>query len=270
MNKVVISFLVLLCAALHPLSASAIEIKIAEAVKLEFRSQTGLPIVDRSQHSECDHYKLTASEMSASATYADQQGWAVLNELSIGAFSFVAISPSMEPGLSGWCWIELGEVAVFESNKLIGTIHDPSQTQAKLGHIERIGEAQFRILNTENIPISDVQVRSDQVMITAPSYYISHCDGRVKTPNIYSETMPAARDEVLKLGWDPVVAEYEDRELFGDELYFYTSGVRELVSCSGTGAGFCAFQYKSRESGAMLDLITVGENYSVHRLIVEC
>ena len=65
---------------------------------------------------------------------------------------------------------------------------------------------------------------------------------------------------LIRAGWRPVenVVDPTNPDLAsGNGPAFVARGYRELVSCSGTGLGFCRFTF--RRAGWLLHVVTAGE-----------
>ena len=98
-----------------------------------------------------------------------------------------------------------------------------------------------------------------------------HPDGRYG----YDESLPdllsinnlsykEARAIVIREGWSPLQTlqegseDYKQGAMSGNGPLFWNKGYRELQTCSGTGAAYCAFLFQNK-NGDKLRVVTKGE-----------
>ena len=91
------------------------------------------------------------------------------------------------------------------------------------------------------------------------SAYAEESDWWIRIINIpYYE----ARKIILDNGWKPVQAERTDWDAkHGVPHFYYDAGYTEVVACSGTGMGYCAFKFYN-EKGEYLKVMTKEGDYS--------
>jgi hypothetical protein len=83
-----------------------------------------------------------------------------------------------------------------------------------------------------------------------------------KVPTIKGLSYDAARKKLLAAGWKPRLQplSYEQSPNIqgGNGSVFWKRGYTEITDSSGTGKGFCRFQFKDAQ-GRLLTVVTVGE-----------
>ncbi|TVQ23324.1 MAG: hypothetical protein EA367_02530 [Leptolyngbya sp. DLM2.Bin15] len=91
-------------------------------------------------------------------------------------------------------------------------------------------------------------------------------DGRVRgeaeIPTVFGLSYHEARELLIEAGWIPLLQSpsYRQQEpslRSGHGQTFWEQGYREVTSCSGTGEGFCRFEFTD-PSGRKLIVITAG------------
>lgn len=86
--------------------------------------------------------------------------------------------------------------------------------------------------------------------------------GEYEIPVVFGLTYHEAREVLITSGWMPLMqgSLYPQREVSlgsGNGKIFWDLGYWEVVSCSGTGAGFCRFEFTD-PSGRKLIVISAG------------
>lgn len=86
--------------------------------------------------------------------------------------------------------------------------------------------------------------------------------GQAAVPKIYGLSYDEARKLLIREGWIPTKRYHTEATSLdvqsGNGPTFWDRGYWEIVSCSGTGAGYCAFHF-SDPSGRYLAVTTEGE-----------
>ncbi|MEH6654095.1 hypothetical protein [Loktanella salsilacus] len=105
-------------------------------------------------------------------------------------------------------------------------------------------------------PLADLQiVGRDLVIVRNVADRDSFCSGTSNAPNIFGLPIHLARKVQLVEGWQP------NQAPIGEADSYYAEARKllpELDTCSGTGFGFCRYEY-SREVTQILTVITAGE-----------
>lgn len=195
-------------------------------------------------------------------------GWGVMSEVNLGPYQFVSFAGEFNPGTSGMCQRNQGNIAVFQNQKLTSIIYTKPENDYLIGNLEVIEGGALRVLSGGFIewPVADIQLTNDGYKIKEISELQSFCAGKSIVPNIYGDTIPQARGRLFKFGWAPSKS--------GDGLWtraqgLKDSGITEIQSCSGTGLGMCRFDYKNDHASLMVTTIAE-EGEVVKYYWVEC
>ncbi|HTM78965.1 MAG TPA: hypothetical protein VL133_15235 [Devosia sp.] len=205
----------------------------------------------------CTH--LTIKPASQGGLEAERAGWAVTGEVEIGELTAVSFVGGFEPGTSGSCLLRDGNVGFFVGKALIAVAYAPRSSPLTVGRIERFGTDGVRIWDGDYLPqpIADVHLDTpDAITIEALAAKEVFCDGGAIVPNIYGMPIAEARKTISQHGWvpvEPAAGEWPDQR----SAELAALGLTEVTGCSGTGFGFCGFEYRSAQ--ARLSVSTVGE-----------
>lgn len=255
----------------EPVSAvPAATARFASAVPaIRIVATTVLPATPAFDASFCDHLFDAPKGEAAKAVAA--KGWQITGELSAGRYQAVSFVGGAEPATSSACALSKGNVAFFEGGVLKAIAFGDGKGPA-IGRIVRTGDQGLRIWDGDILPgpVADVRVDDDGgIAIGKVAAEEKVCGGKGVVPNIYGMPINRARAALQKAGWSPIAAgapEGEDPRLEA----LVAAGVVEAESCSGTGFGFCAFNY--RGPAGTLGVATVGEGEfpSVSSYGVDC
>jgi hypothetical protein len=212
-----------------------------------------------SSQSECDW--LLKAPQSPAARMVAKAGWGVTGEGRIGKYRAVSFAGAFAPATSGSCEIGKGNVAIFDGETIVAIAYAPSSGKQSIAKILPFEEDSLRIWDGDIVPapVADIRVVDGKgLVIQKLAGKEMACGGGTPIPNIYGMPITRARKALAKAGWDAVGnGDAEGRE-DSREADLAAKGVTEVASCSGTGFGFCAFDYKRPE--AALAVTTVGDN----------
>ncbi len=83
----------------------------------------------------------------------------------------------------------------------------------------------------------------------------------VEQPLIVGMPYQEAREVILSKGWLPVHANRAEEDIdYRLPHFYYDAGYIEVIDCSGTGMGYCAFQFQNGK-GNYLHITTKGGDY---------
>ena len=95
------------------------------------------------------------------------------------------------------------------------------------------------------------------------------CDGTAQLPNLYGMPIAKARNLLTQHGWKPVARNRTQDEIGYAITDLVRQGFTEVDDCSGTGFGFCRFDYAG--PAGTLGVTTVGDGDSpVADYTVQC
>lgn len=187
----------------------------------------------------------------------EQQGWIVTGEAKLGSLNVVSFVGRMEQGTSGSCLSEDGNLAFFANGDLVALAYMSKNSDLSIGGVEQRGE-ELRLLSGDWLQqsIADVSLVHDQgVIISALPREEQFCTGKVTVPDIRQVPIILAREMLRNRGWNPVKSDEEPDGRTGE---LRALGIKEADGCSGTGFGFCGFEYKNGDDH--LAITTVGDS----------
>ncbi len=251
------SALIVLGATAGALRAEGIEFA-SQISGFEFRAVESLPSNPTPAAPEVFCGQLQNGVNTAAGRLVEQAGWRVSTEAELAGLTFVAFIGKVEPGTSGSCALGAGNIGIFKGENLRGLIYAPQGTPAGIGSFAVRDGAVLRIWDGELLPmpIADLQlIGDDLVILRNVASRDSFCGGSASIPNSYGLPLHIARQVLLAEGWTPHPAEDASSSDWIGEMQ---AKWPELQDCSGTGFGYCAWQY-SRATGQSLALTTAGE-----------
>lgn len=190
------------------------------------------------------------------------KGWKVTAEHRVGRYQAVSFIGRQEQGTSGSCQLGAGHVALFQGTALKAIIATSDEELPGVARIEPIEGGGLRIWDGDFLsqPVADLQVAVDgaaTVRPVAPREMV--CKGKASVPNIYGMPIDKARATLRKAGWTPAPnTSAETGPSDSRAIDLAKQGVVEVDDCSGTGFGYCAFNYKG-PAGTGLSVTTVGD-----------
>jgi hypothetical protein len=199
---------------------------------------------------------------------AARNGWIVTSETKLAKYDAVTFIGRLDQMTSATCVHEDGNLALFEGSRLKAIAFEPKPSAASdpddlaefdsLGFAEQIDAHRIRLhWGLPAPPFADVVLR-DGISIERIAPKDPACGGAAEVPNVFGEKIADARKKLIAFGWRPQPPPADD-PMTG---IFEGGDVPEVEACSGTGYGFCAYDYKHRK-GFGLRVISVGEEYGV-------
>lgn len=260
---VLLAFIAAPAAAQAPLFQSQLQ-------SLRITRTAALPAGPRQQLHDYCRDKVVAPR-GAGARAVAGRGWHVTGEAPLGRLVAVSFVASLEPGTSGICLVDGGNVALFGGPRLLAIVHARGEA-ALLRRITRTPvPGRLRIWSEEYTPpIADIVARGGGAAVVPIADREIWCGG-VALPNIYGLRIGPARRRLLAAGWRPAPPPAADIAdvTGGRDFDFRRAGVTEVEVCSGTGFGLCLFNYR-HPRGARLQVQTAGEEESVVDRGVTC
>jgi hypothetical protein len=230
----------------------------SEVRELAFDPVSQLPKAPASaaSRSECAGQVIDAK--SAAAREVAKAGWGVTGEAKLGAYQLVSFAGSFEPGTSGSCFVSKGNIGVFEGTALRAIAYARSSSKETIGRIQPFGKDGARIWHGDIVPapIADIRRSAQGLVIGKLAAEEKTCGGAV--PTINDMPITHARKALIAAGWTPANHGVPDDHIDEREQALALLGVTEVESCSGTGFGYCSFDY--RKGKAKLGVTTVGDN----------
>lgn len=229
----------------------------SEVNGIAFNAVTALPKAPPSAATQTECPGVVMAPKSAVARAVAKAGWGVTGEGRIGDYQLVSFAGSFEAGTSGSCHVGKGNVAVFQGTDLRAIAYGRSGSGDAIGHIEPFGKGGIRIWHGDLLPepVADMRVAGTGLVIGKLAAEERTCGGVV--PRINEMPITRARKALLAAGWTPVDHGGPEGRADERERALAERGVVEVEGCSGTGFGYCSFDYQ--RAGASLAVTTVGD-----------
>lgn len=188
-------------------------------------------------------------------------GWPVTGEAAFGPFTAVSFARAFEPATSGTCVVQEGNVGIFTGQgELVALAYAPRGSKTSIGRVSALEGGAIRVWDGDppGMPVGDIE-RIDggyHLRLGALAPQETLCGGRSAVPNIYGKPIDEARKLLWARGWAPIPTQ-PPPEKDSREGELARRGVTEVEGCSGTGFGYCSFNY--RGGGGRLAVTTMGE-----------
>ncbi|MDZ3832568.1 MAG: hypothetical protein U0S50_12255 [Sphingopyxis sp.] len=218
-----------------------------------------LPRAPRAATRDACDWKQTEPR-SAPGKQVAAAGWGVTNDLAVGRFQAVSFAGSFDPGTSGSCEIRDGNVAIFDGGHLIALAYVRRSTARSIGFAAPLEGGALRLWDGDILPqpLADIRISKARMTVGPVAAADRVCGGKAVVPNIYGQPINKARIALQAHGWTPVPGGTSINRTDPREAELARRGVPEVTGCSGTGFGFCAFEYQRQ--GATLSVTTAGED----------
>jgi hypothetical protein len=210
---------------------------------------------------------------SPGAVTVAKAGWTVTGEATVGRYQAVSFVSGFEPATSGTCQLDDGNVALFKDGKPEAIVYGAKGVAQPIGFIKQI-EGGLQILGGDvlNQPVANLHV-DDEGSVTIVPVAASEkvCGGKASVPNVRGMPINKARETLIEAGWTPAPRGQPARAIEDSRAFVLArKGVTEVESCSGTGMGYCSFDYNAPAGG--LSVTTVGDADwpTVDRFGVDC
>jgi len=218
----------------------------------------------------CDHL-LSKPKSSAARDVADR-GWAVTGEAKVGSYRAVSFVGKMEQGTSGSCLLEKGNIGFFQGDKLVALAWMKPGAHRSIARLEQRSGQDARLWDGDFLsqPLADIQSDGDGAIAVGPmAKQDAVCEGAAQIPNLYGIPIAKARNLLARQGWKPVTRNRTKDEIGYAIAGLVEQGLTEVDDCSGTGFGFCRFDYTG--AAGTLGVTTVGDgDFPVADYAVQC
>jgi hypothetical protein len=211
----------------------------------------------------CQYHLKTDLEGNSKAIA--KSGWGVTSVLTHGPFELVSFAGSFNSITSGMCIIEQTNIAVFQQNELIGLFYTLSDLDHKLGSIaaDNLGKIQVFSQGGFSVLSFEIIFRKNRITLDFPSDTIA-CEGDGVIPNLTFQSIFEVKRRLANYGWQPTLELSGNEDFmsyFEKDPYYNTRRIEEdlpeLITCSGTGMGYCKYLYEREKS--YLEIITVSD-----------
>jgi hypothetical protein len=208
---------------------------------------------------ECSGYRNQPHESDAARLVA-ARGWIVTSEARLDQYEVVGFASGFDPMTSGICFFRNGNLAIFEGTALVAIAYATPAAKLTLGSADMAEGHGLLVLsgNGPTAPIGELRQEGGVLKLAELSAGRTFCSGTVAVPTIYGESIRDARAILMAKGWKP---RPPDRGLSPDDFGagLIAQGIDEVQTCSGTGVGYCGFDYSG--PGGVLSVTTIGGDW---------
>lgn len=220
-------------------------------------AETTLPRSPEAQSvaSYCDNYP--AKTLGPAGRQVASQGWIVTSEAALGGHQVVTFVSGFDPGTSGICFARNAHIGVFDAGgKLVALTSSSPSANGFLGTVEPLESGALLVWGGDGPgpPVGELHTKEGGFRLTEIAPERSFCGGRAVVPNVYGKPLDAARKALIAGGWQPLPPERAPE--WGAAADLAKAGVIEVEDCSGTGVGYCGYNY--RGAAGVLGVTTVG------------
>lgn len=214
---------------------------------------------DGSPDDFCSGYRINPGSKAGKLVAA--RGWIVTSEASLGQYKVVSFSSGFKPGTSGICFARNSNLAIFDGMNLVALAYTARFAKWTLGKVEPLESGALLIWGGDGPgePVGELRQENGDFRLTKVADERTFCHGEALVPNVYGKSIKEARTILIGHGWKPKkhAADATDDDYGAVRLVKH--GIVEADSCSGTGVGYCEFDYVSR--AGTLGVTTVGGDW---------
>lgn len=224
-----------------------------DAAGYRLEALTQLPTAPAGQAQDC----AVKAPLSPEAEAVAAKGWMVVDEAEIGPLRAVSFAPGAQNGPSGSCYIDGGNIGLFNEGQLFAVVWSETDRDMSLGHLQQLSPNTLRLLDggAPELPAAELHLGADGLLSLLPLPETeTHCAGKVTLPLAWGDTLGNARKDLLEAGWQP--APLPEPTEAAQALI--EAGFPEAEECSGSGFQYCSFNYTNAE--ARLRVVTTGES----------
>lgn len=188
--------------------------------------------------------------------------WVVTGEETHDSLTFVSFVGETSSGTSGSCLLTQGNIGIFQNDTLQAVIYADASQPSGLGTVEAVEGNRIRIFDGDYLPVPVADLRiidNDLLILSNVAERDSFCDGKATAPNVYGLPIHLARRLLLAEGWQPAANPPDAEEsVVSGYVEHLRKTMPEVQECSGTGFGFCNWEYR-KDSDQALSVTTAGE-----------
>ena len=219
----------------------------------------------------CEGYR--AKNLTAVGRQVAKLGWIVTSEAPLGRYRVVTFASGFTPGTSALCFARNVNIGIFDGGRLVALAYTSRPADGPLGTVEPLESGALLVWSDRpGSPVGELHAEKNGLRLKAIEPERTFCGRRAVVPNVYGRPLDAARKILIAHGWRPQRPSESPNEwnLAAD---FAKRGIIEAENCAGTGAGYCAFNYRS--PAGVLHVTTAGgesepADNSVVRYSVTC
>lgn len=268
-SKVAVSFCVF--TALNSLGQMSFGQSLVNSERYEmflYSEVSSLPVNDATKFDDAFGCFLETPTTPEGSVIFDS-GWAVTSEVKFANYTFISFNGRIDLDTSWTCWNSEGNIAIFLDSVLQGVIYtnDPDDTSIGRLSLHEGGIIRLHMGEPTDFPVLDIKYTNEQFIMSEVSDFTTYCEGRYLVPNVYGKDINEARHELLQTGWKSNTPQLESEEIGFIAELMRQDGITEVLGCSGTGMGYCGYQYAQNDATLRVSSI---EPAKVNGLGVEC
>lgn len=204
----------------------------------------------------CEHLRKTPT--SEGGKLAAARGWIITSEAKTDRYEVVTIVSGLDPATSGMCMAKNGNVAVFEHGKLVALGYSTPKSDMVIGAASALEGGSVRLWSDgPGFVLGDLNPVNGGFVLSEPAAQESKCHGKAIVPNIFGMPIDKARTKLAEKGWKPKPGDPSERIDADYASDLVKRGIVEAESCSGTGMGYCGFNYSG--PAGTLSVTTTGD-----------
>ncbi|TWI33940.1 hypothetical protein [Paracoccus sulfuroxidans] len=188
--------------------------------------------------------------------------WIVTGEETHDSLTLVSFVGETSSGTSGSCLLTQGNIGIFQNDALQALIYADASRPSGLGSVDAVEGNRIRIFDGDYLPVPVADLRiidNDLLILSSVAERDSFCDGKATAPNVYGLPIHLARRLLLAEGWQPAPNPPDAEEsVVSGYVEHLRKTMPEVQECSGTGFGFCSWEYR-KDPDQALSLTTAGE-----------
>ena len=210
---------------------------------------TATPYGDISEH--CS--ELIQAATTLGGRLAEQRGWRVVEEKRFHGLDAVLVVRGFEEGTSSHCFSRDPNVAFFQGDRLVGVLYSRGPDGFGMNALENVGR-HLRVWGDLS-PVGQFNLDGTDLTFDPVTGSDEVCGGRYRVPAVFNRDYASARPILRRSGWVPRPRTEESAERIRAP---WLAPFPEVDDCSGTGYGFCGFDWVSERGDARLAIITAG------------
>jgi hypothetical protein len=215
----------------------------------------------------CEGYR--AEKLTATGREVAKLGWIVTSEAPLGWYQVVTFASGFSPGTSAICYARNANIGIFNGASLIALAYTSRSAGWQLGRVEPLESGAVLVWGGDGPgpPVGELHEENNGLRLTEIAPERMFCSRRAVVPDVYGKPLDAARKILIAHGWLPQRPSERPGE-YDRAAELAKRGIIEAEVCSGTGVGYCRFNY--RGPAGVLSVTTLGEGPTVVSYDVAC
>ena len=206
-------------------------------------------------------------DLKQNSKTVDKSGWTVTSQVQYGPFELVSFAGFLESDTSGMCAIEQTNIAIFYMQELIGFFYTDPEIDSALGsmYVNDSGKIEVTSGGGFTSQSFEISFRKNRITLDVPSIKTA-CEGDGIIPDLNYQSIFQAKKKLLDYGWQPtaeITGSNDFVSYYEKDPYYDTRRINqdlpELITCSGSGIGYCKYLYETDKSYLEIDTVSDGD-----------